>query len=95
MRKRLVIVLALAVALSVSCPIAYGSSKTSVRQSARAYIGKHGPDANRVRANVLLVYLYVHERKSVDKVALAAQQAHDNLDALRDKFGLSITQKGA
>lgn len=57
--------------------------------AAEQYIRKHGADANRVQANVLLVSLAVTQAKKsgdLNAVAQAAQSAHDNLDNIRNDF---------
>jgi hypothetical protein len=53
------------------------------------YIRSHGADANRVQANVVLVSLAINKAKKTGNlytIAQAAQEAHDNLDNIRNNF---------
>lgn len=62
---------------------------------ARAYIVAHGGDAYRVQATVVNVELAVGQlqrspsQASIDRLAQAAQTAHDNIDAIRTDFTYS------
>ena len=62
------------------------------QQKALDYIDKHGADANRVQANVMIVQIAVldfqkHPTQSkLDALAIAAQDAHDRIDDLRQNF---------
>jgi hypothetical protein len=61
-------------------------------KDARGWINRHGTDASRVQANLSVVQIAVGLAirqptvANVDKLAQYAQQAHDNLDAIRNDF---------
>jgi len=65
---------------------------TEAQRKALDYIDKHGADANRVQAYVLIVQIAVLDLRKhstqakVDALAIAAQDAHDGIDALRNNF---------
>lgn len=67
---------------------------------ARGYIKALGADANRVQASVAAVQVGVIElqkaatQANLDQVAQLAQQAHDNLDGVRQDFAQTTTQSG-
>jgi hypothetical protein len=67
---------------------------------ARSWIRDHALDSGKVQANVELVQLQVGLlQKSatvsgVYKLAQYAQQAHDNIDAIRDDFASTTTDSG-
>lgn len=71
------------------------------QQSAERFIRQLGPDSNRVQANVLLVQLALAvavkhpTQANVDQLAQTAQQAHDNIDAIRNDFAASIGYGGS
>jgi len=68
---------------------------SSAQQEALDYIDKHGADANRVQAYVLTVQIAILDlqkhstQAKVNALALAAQEAHDGIDALRNNFAES------
>jgi hypothetical protein len=61
-------------------------------KDARSYIAKYGADANRVQANIQVVQITVvtlqksPTQDALNQVAIQAQTAHDNLDAIRADF---------
>jgi hypothetical protein len=69
-------------------------------QEARAYISNHGPDINRVQANVLNVEIAIGEavksstQANVNQLAEQAQTAHDNIDNIRDDFATDSSDPG-
>lgn len=69
-------------------------------QEARAYISNHGPDINRVQANVLVAELAVaavvksRTQANVNQLAQEAQTAHDNIDNIRDDFATDSSDPG-
>lgn len=81
----------------LTCATLASAAPASQIQDARAYIKKHGADANRVQANVLLVQLAILQvtkspsQANVNKLATAAQDAHDNLNAIRNNFAESAS----
>ncbi len=68
---------------------------SEAQQKALDYIDKHGADANRVQANVLIVQIAVLDfqkhptQAKLNALAIAAQDAHDRIDALRQNFAES------
>jgi hypothetical protein len=78
--------------------------KPTIPQSekdARAWITDLGVDANKVQANLSVVQIAVglaiknSSVSNVDKLAQYAQQAHDNLDSIRQDFANTNTDSGA
>lgn len=89
-----------AAALMISTVVAVGSAvaaPASQIKDAQAYIKKHGTDANRVQANVVLAQLAIGQvskngtQANLNKLALTAQDSHDNLDAIRNNFAESAS----
>ncbi|HZR96605.1 MAG TPA: hypothetical protein VFA56_12990 [Gaiellaceae bacterium] len=87
-----------AMALGTGALIGIGDATAASRsqiQQARAYIKKHGADANRVKVNILLAQIDVLRvsksgtQANLTKLAITAQQAHDNLDDIRNNFAES------
>jgi hypothetical protein len=65
---------------------------SEAQQKALDYIDKHGADANRVQANVLIVQIALLDlqknptQEKLNTLAITAQDAHDRLDAIRSNF---------
>jgi hypothetical protein len=65
---------------------------SSAQKHALDYINDHGADANRVVANVLGVQIALLDlqknptQAKLNMLAITAQEAHDNLDAMRSNF---------
>lgn len=61
-------------------------------KDARSWITAHGADSNRVQANILIVQIDVlalqksPTQANLNKVAIDAQTAHDNIDTIRADF---------
>jgi competence protein ComGC len=99
--RRMVIIASLVVIFVVIVSVANNSHKTShktssqktssptntVAQQAHSYIAKHGPDAYSVQLNVQGVLKDVRAKQpNLYRIAQDAQEAHDNLNALRENF---------
>lgn len=78
-----------------AAPTTTAPAKPSIPKAeadARSYITAHGGDAYRVQANVLDVQLAVGlfqkqaTQANLNQMAMQAQTAHDNLDAIRTDF---------
>lgn len=73
-------------------PIPNVPTVPQVQRDAVSYIAKHGFDADRVQANVETVQVAIGlaaksaTQANVDQLAQIAQQAHDNLDNIRQGF---------
>jgi len=86
------IVVIVAIIAVVVVVVIGGGHKTPVAEQARSYIDKNGADVNRVQANVETVQVMIGlaqrapTQANVNQLAQGAQQAHDNLDGLRDNL---------
>jgi hypothetical protein len=85
-------------------PAAVPASKPEIPQAekdARAWINDLVVDADKVQANLSVVQIAVglairsSSVSNVDKLAQYAQQAHDNLDSIRQDFANTNTDSGA
>jgi hypothetical protein len=76
-------------------PSTGGAPQSSGLSASQTYIRNHGADANQVAVNVATVQVGVSllqgspTAANVNQLAQFAQQAHDNLDALRNNFAES------
>jgi hypothetical protein len=83
--------LALTILMSVGVASA-PAAPTSTIDDAQTYIKGHGADANRVAGNVLIAEIGIDQvsksgtQANLNKLASYAQNAHDNVDAIRNNF---------
>lgn len=87
------IVILAVVGAGVSSLVSPGKSETP-GQDAIAYVNTFRTDAGQVNANIEVVAIDIGSKASIDRVAQDAQQAHDNLDNVRDDFAQTTTTSG-
>jgi len=71
-----------------------GKSKTP-KQDALAYVNRFTAQMGAVEANIAVVENDVSTKAPINQIALAAQRAHDNLDATRNDFANTTTTSGS
>jgi hypothetical protein len=62
------------------------SAASSSQQAAVAYIKSLGREATQVQVNLQVVQIDVGSKTDINRLAQDAQQAHDNLDTMRNDF---------
>jgi ABC-type transporter Mla subunit MlaD len=83
------------IAVAIIAIVVALSGHKSVAQQASSYIAAHGSDISGVQASVQAVQVDIKANSSIDQLAQDAQQAHDNIDSVRDDFALNTTMSGA
>jgi hypothetical protein len=81
------------VVVAIIVVVAVSGHKTGAQQ-ASSYITAHSSDISGVQASVQAVKADITANASMDQLAQDAQQAHDNLDGVRDDFAVNTTTSG-
>ncbi len=91
----LVILVIIIAIIAIIAIVVAGGKKTPVAQQARDYVAKYGPNCYSVASNVQGVQTDLAAKApSLDQIAQDAQQAHDNINDIRDNFA-SASDGGA